>query len=173
MKILSIMGVDLYPFIRSLDVDVEDNVIYKALEKRYQSFHAVISNASYSPQTKQEVPVKCYPLLRDANDGQVLSGIHNLASHLKINTKMLNLVDMYLYQMTHRINGRKFISAHDEIVGHTLSFFFNNDEFDQFKPNKVDFTKAISYSETKDFVYFTTSTFALARILPLRQHFGI
>ncbi|MGF1701456.1 helix-turn-helix domain-containing protein [Photobacterium makurazakiensis] len=163
LKILSILKIELLPFLKSLDVSVDSNIVQTVLQKRYQSFHSMISTANYVHQHQNKSSIECFPLLRSANDNQVLSGIHNLAMHTKTDTSLLNLVDFYLYQMTNRIHGRKYISSHNgELQGHSLGFFFKNNEFDQYQRKKVDFTKATPYSENKDLVYFITSTFSLS-----------
>lgn len=165
LRVLRVFLMDVSHYLSSLptpsNLDLLDEFIYERFESNFQKM--TIASLGLDDR-KINFLVDDSKLVKGVDD-PTLCTLREF--HSKYNLERLDLfdLDLFLYQEEKRIRSYRFYNTDDrsDIVGHNLSFYFDNDVIrDEFlkKSGDVNLKKATSYSKNKQLSLYSVTSFS-------------
>ena len=151
LRILRCLQIDLSSFYDLIPNPNETKLLDEFVQLRFNNRVTKLSSLNYeAPQETQSALITEMPLLLKDDDKILcsLKAFYEMASYIPKGLFDLNLYD---YQQNKRAIFKRFITESGQLVGHSLSFIFENDYFDKATHSKIidiDLKKSVSYKNT-------------------------
>ncbi|OCH19671.1 transcriptional regulator [Aliivibrio logei] len=163
IRILRLFDYDLKYFLLNNDYASDMSALDTIMDKRFNDRLLKLHNIQqyyYNNINHVEFKIKTIP----KDQRMIINLLSSLYNNLDIEKDSLFNIDLYLYQTRNKLIGLTFHNNDDDhILGHSISFYFNTDEFSsQIKNNKckIDYTKSIAYKEGKDITLYNCSRYS-------------
>lgn len=164
LRVLRVFLIDVSPYLSSLAaplrLDELDVFIYERFESNFQK----MTLASLTEHDEKAVTSLSHSKLVKGVDEPVLSALREF--HSKYNLDRLDLfdLDIFLYQEERRLRSYRFYNSSDkeDILGHHISFYFDNDVLkDELLINNCDISlkRSSSYVKNKNFALYAVTSF--------------
>ncbi|GLR04303.1 helix-turn-helix domain-containing protein [Vibrio hyugaensis] len=163
VKVLRSLTNDLRPYLLSLEVEEANTQLNDYLKDRYRSPWGGLMSSSYQSRKEDtNNDVKELPLFESRSD-KYEDGLKNFLNSIGIESESLFDLDLYQYQLEHKIYGKKYIQEESgKLMGHSLSFFFHAEELGNYFSSPfltIPIKKTKAYSHNKKMAICTLTHF--------------
>ncbi|MGF1906915.1 helix-turn-helix domain-containing protein [Aliivibrio salmonicida] len=163
IRVLRLFDYDLKDFLLNNDYSFDMSALDIIIDKRFNDRIVKLNNIQkyyYNSFTNINILIKKIP----EDQREIIGLLSNFYNYLDIEKDSLFNIDLYLYQTRNRLIGLTFHDDNnDHILGHSISFYFNTDEFEsQIHKNKckIDYTKSTTYKKGKDITLYNCSRYS-------------
>ncbi|WP_299141276.1 helix-turn-helix domain-containing protein [uncultured Vibrio sp.] len=151
LRILRCLQLDLTDFYELIPNPNETTLLDEFAQLRFDNRMMKLSSLNYEAAKKPQLPlINEMPLLLK-DDDKILCQLKAFYETAHYIPKGLFEINLYDYQQNKRAIFKRFTTQHGQLIGHSLSFIFESEYFDNTIHSKnfdIDLTKSVSYKNT-------------------------